>query len=128
MLLTEADRRTEQLRYAMTPAEVIAAQLWIWKREASLRKPGGSRRRTDRGGRVKMPLKAWRERAGLSLTELGQQMRTGAAAAVSIDTLRALENGSATPAVRRQYLGRIAAVLQVPETAILITAVTELSR
>ncbi len=110
--MTEADRHTEVLRFRMTPAELVQAQLWIWKLEKARRHPQGTRRRNDH---ERAPLKVWRLRKGWSLTDLAGALRwVRGGGLFNLETLRALEDGTAPRSQYEKYRVRIAAVLEIP--------------
>ncbi len=96
----------------LTPAEREVCQDWYWRRFEQLNFPAGCRRATDL--RVRRPMREWRQLRGMSLTDVVVALRGGGSQLVSIDTLRALEDGTSTPNQRARLHGRIAAALGIP--------------
>lgn len=100
----------------LTQNERDVCQEWLMRRYLQLKLPTGIRRRMDKLAKIKLPLRAWRERFGLSITELLRRIGNGRVR-ISIDTIRAIESGTAAPH-HLQHMGQIATALGVDVTSI----------
>lgn len=102
----------------LTQDERDVCQEWLMRRYLQLKLPTGIRRRMDKLANIKLPLRAWRERFGLSITELLRRIGNGRVR-ISIDTIRAIENGTAAPH-HLQHMGQIAAALGIDVKSIVM--------
>lgn len=111
----------------LTPDEADAVMEWQLRRRAQLvDPPRGFRRRTDL--RYRRSLKEWRVLRGLSLTALAAKVSPRWYTPVSIDTLRALEDGTATAHQRKRWLTVVIAALGVPRASVNLPPVYNRSR
>lgn len=108
------------LHEALTPDERDQCQDWLARRHLQLRRPTGTRRKTDGAPGVRFSLGDWRKRLGVSQTDVVVRMRGGSRGALlDIAVLRRLEAGSTDPRDTR-YLPRIAEALDISAGAILV--------
>lgn len=92
-------QRVSPLHATLTTEEADQVQDWLCRRDAQLRWPAGTRRRTDTHPPVvSYTLTEWRQRRGWSMNDLlnkamplrAKRMRTW----MSLETIRRIENGT----------------------------------
>ncbi len=113
----DVERAHERRRLLLTPLEVDTIQEWLLRRHRQLTVPLGVRRRTDTQTPAKRTLKEWRVLRGLSLNDVLERIHKPFGR-MSIEVLRALENGTATWNVKHHWLERLCVLYGVPEACV----------